>query len=407
LALGLLPGTSLDGQVRLSWTEPTSNGGRAIAAYTVTATDLTDSSGSKSVAFTASSNGSVLTAGTVTGLTNGHRYRFTVKASNAAGDGDESAAITVAPAGKPAAPTGVVATRGDRSASVAFNAPASGGLPITGYTVTDANSNRKIEGTSSPIVVGNLINGQSYRFTVSATSTAGTSDESAVSDPVVPAGEPGAPTLVGATRGDGSATVSWQPPVTNGGLPVSSYMVVANPAVATPAACMAPALTGSSRNCVFTGLANGQSYTFTVIATTAFGQSAASEPSSAVVPNGVPLAPTGVAAVAGVGSATVTFTPPVSRGTAITSYSVVARNLSDGYDASTTFGSGSPITVDSLVNGKRYSFTVRGTNSAGQGSGATSSEVVIGSLPGAPASVVATAAAGGGANISVTAPTVV
>ena len=80
----------------------------------------------------------------------------------------------------PGAPTSVVATAGNASASVAFTAPASnGGSPITGYTVTatptsSAPAKRKsssvitVSGTSLSIVVTGLSLGINYIFSVLA-----------------------------------------------------------------------------------------------------------------------------------------------------------------------------------------------------------------------------------------------
>ncbi|MFE6796268.1 S-layer homology domain-containing protein [Paenibacillus chitinolyticus] len=71
--------TAGDGQAVVSFTAPVSDGGNAITGYEVTA-----SPGDKVVSGTASPI-------TVTGLTNGTAYRFTVKALNAAGESAASA----------------------------------------------------------------------------------------------------------------------------------------------------------------------------------------------------------------------------------------------------------------------------------------------------------------------------
>jgi hypothetical protein len=76
--------TAGDGRATVFWTPPTSNGGSALTGYTVTS-----SPGS----FTTSVPGSVPFA-TVSGLTNGVEYTFTVIASNAIGPSAASAAST-------------------------------------------------------------------------------------------------------------------------------------------------------------------------------------------------------------------------------------------------------------------------------------------------------------------------
>ena len=67
-------------------------------------------------------------------------------------------------------------TPGDGQVSVSFTPPASnGGSAITGYTVTAQPGSITVPGTSSPIVVAGLANGQAYTFTVTATNAFGTS----------------------------------------------------------------------------------------------------------------------------------------------------------------------------------------------------------------------------------------
>ena len=82
----------------ISFTTPASTGGSPITGYTVTSTP-----------------GSITATGptspiVVTGLTNGTSYTFTVHATNAIGNGPESApSNSVTPSGVPGAPTNVVA----------------------------------------------------------------------------------------------------------------------------------------------------------------------------------------------------------------------------------------------------------------------------------------------------------
>ena len=85
-----------------------------------------------------------------------------------------------------------------------------------------------------------------------------------------------------------------------------------------------------------------------------------------------PGAPTAVSAVAGNGSAVVSFTAPASDGgDPINSYTVTS---SPG--GITATGAGSPITVSGLSNGTSYTFTVKATSPAGTGAASAASASV-------------------------------
>jgi hypothetical protein len=89
---------------------------------------------------------------------------------------------------------------------------------------------------------------------------------------------PSAPANVTATPGNGQALVSFDAAGTNGGPAISSYTVTSNPGGYT--------YSGAGTTIKATGLINGTSYTFTVVATNSVGSSSASAPSNAVTPLG-------------------------------------------------------------------------------------------------------------------------
>jgi fibronectin type 3 domain-containing protein len=73
---------------------------------------------------------------TLTGLSGGVAYRFSVAAHNAIGVGTRSAEISAAPNGAPGAPRNVTATPGTLKVTISWTAPSDdGGSPITGYKV--------------------------------------------------------------------------------------------------------------------------------------------------------------------------------------------------------------------------------------------------------------------------------
>lgn len=117
------------------------------------------------------------------------------------------------------------------------------------------------------------------------------------------------------------------------------------------------------------------------LTTNAFNQFVASLRTTQVAAT-VPGAPSSVAATAGDGQATVTFTPPTSNGGAsITSYTVTASpgNI-------TAVGTSSPITITGLSNGTTYTFTVKATNSVGSSSASAASSSITPVAPVVPAS---------------------
>lgn len=115
---------------------------------------------------------------TVTGLTKGVDYTFTVQALTAAGP---------SPVTKPDAPTGVTATLGaGQSVAVAWTAPVNtGGATVAGYTVTASNGGGTCTTSGAPqCTVSGLDRGGRYMFTVVATNVKGDSDPSAPSNEV-------------------------------------------------------------------------------------------------------------------------------------------------------------------------------------------------------------------------------
>jgi hypothetical protein len=269
-AAGSVSASHGNGSATVSFSAPAPNGGTPVLRYTVTSSPDNIS---------VSGLGSPIS---VSGLTNGTAYTFTVTATNAKGSGAASAASApVTPsADVPGAPASVTASAGNGSATVAFTAPLSnGGSAITGYTVTSTPAggvdvNAGTTGTIHQIT--GLRNGTTYTFTVTASNAAGTGAGSMPSNLVTPVTVPDAPSAVSATTDHGMASVGFSAPANNGGSAIIRYTVTASPGGITASAPASPI--------TVMGLTDGVSYTFTVTATSAVGTGAPSAPSGAVTP---------------------------------------------------------------------------------------------------------------------------
>jgi titin len=331
----------------------------------------------------------------LTGLVNGTTYSIKLRAVNAAGRGTESASVSVTPGSPPGAPTGLSATAGNTSASIAFTAPASNGsAAITNYQYSINNgawTARSPAATTSPLSLTGLVNGTTYSIKLRAVNAAGGGTES-VAVSVTP-GVPGQPTAVRASPGNASASITFMYPANNGAA-ITKYEYSNNNGAWT--ACNQV----NSTTLSITGLVNGTTYSIKIRAVNAVGGGTESAAVS-VTPGSQPTAPTGLSATAGNTTASIAFTAPASTGgSAITNYQILIDNgtWNPRSPAATT----SPLSLTGLTNGRTYSIKLRAVNATGGGNESVAVSVTPG-LAGAPTNLVATAT-NGGASIAFTAP---
>jgi hypothetical protein len=260
---------------------------------------------------------------------------------------------------------------------VSWTPPASdGGSPVTGYVITAAPGGKTV--TTARVrafLVGGLANGTRYTFTVAAVNSAGTGKPSVPSAAVTPrsAVRPGAPGSVRAVAGYRQVTVFWRAPASDGGDPVSGYVVAAHPGAVTVR------VSGAARSAVLAGLTNGTSYRVSVGAVTAagtgrMGLSSAVRPRA--TPPDTPLGVTAAPASAFGSGVRLTWQAPGSDGgSAVTGYVITVSGTTRKVTASAAARS---VTVSGLTAGKSYTFGVAARNAKGTGPAAVSPPATAG-----------------------------
>ena len=185
---------------------------------------------------------------------------------------------------------------------------------------------------------------------------------------------PGPPTGLTATAGNGRVTLSWSPPASNGGAAIIGYdLYMGTSSHGESRSPVSGGLIGGT-NYTVSGLTNGTTYYFTADAVNdANLHSVVSAEASATpaAPVTAPGAPRGLTATAGDAQVSLSWQAPGSNGgAAITGYRVY-QGTSKKPVASVT---GTGTTVKNLTNGTAYSFKVTAVNKAGEGpaSGAAS-----------------------------------
>jgi fibronectin type 3 domain-containing protein len=292
-----------DGKVMLSWTVPNLDGGSPITGYNVYRSTTPGGEGSTPYATAVSSTY------TDSAATNGTKYYYTVAAVNAVGTGPQSGEANATPqaaATVPSAPQGLTATGSNQAVQLSWSAPASnGGATVTSYNVYRSTTAGG-EG-STPVATGvtgtsytdnPLTNGTTYYYTVAAVNAVGTGPQSTEANAAPKAGAPTAPLGLTASAGNGSVSLSWSAPTSNGGSAITGYNVYRGTSPGGEATT--PVTTGvTGTSFTDTGLANGTTYYYKVAAVNSAGTSPPSNEASAT-----PQVPSAAAYVGRVGSAT-------------------------------------------------------------------------------------------------------
>ncbi|MCW6006450.1 fibronectin type III domain-containing protein [Micromonospora sp. CPCC 205371] len=345
-----------NGDIGLSWT---SVPGAGWVNYRVYQKDQATPDADYEPAIT---GGSTATGATVTGLTPGHTYQFTVSAYNSGGEGPRSAPVTAT--STVVSPTNVTAQPlSDGQIKVSWTAPG----PDLWYWVyyhddtADPDNEKPFTQTAYPVVggtsvtLGYLTGGNTYSFYVTTVSSRG---ESAPSNRATATSAlPIAPRLTATARNDGGIDLAWTAPA-----PGYMYWVYYHDDTADPSGAAGFTryeLPFTKTTFTATPLYIGHKYTYYV--TSASG-GATSVPSNRASATAYLPSPTGLSASAGDGKIQLWWQEPLPG-----QWYWVYMKVGNGSYTRMTYPvtSGTSMTASPLTNGQQYSFYVTTIGSGG------------------------------------------
>ena len=366
-----LTATAGNAQVTLSWTAVTGATSYRVYRGTTagTRTALTSAGGTPADPTTNSFIN--------TGLTNGTAYFYTVSAINAGGEGAQS---DETPARTPVLPqvTGLTATAGNAQVTLSW-AAVTGATSYRVYRGTTAGTRTALtsaggalaDPTTNSLIDTGLTNDDTYYYSVSAidADSMGAQSEETSATPVLPQ-----VTGLRATLAGMQVTLSWT--AVNG---ATSYRVYRGTTAGTRTALTSAGGTPAdptTNSFINTGLANGDTYYYSVSAIDADSEGAQSTEVSAT-PMAAATAPgqvTGLTATPGNREVTLRWTPVEGA----TSYRV-QRGTTAGTRTAITSAGGTPADPTeisftdsmSLINGDTYYYSVSAINDSGMGTQST------------------------------------
>ena len=394
-----------DGQVRLQWTAPISDGGNPINSYEYQQKTSSTPFGSW---INISGSNANTTEHTVTGLTNGTNYTFRVRAKNPMGEGLPSNEASATPVTVPSVPQNFTLTPGNGRVRLDWTAPASdGGSAILRYehrhkAGTDSFTTwTNVPGSNintTQYTVTGLTNGTLYTFEIRAATA--TTRGMAASETTTPmAVAPDAPRELSTRSQNQAIELTWQPPLDNGGSPIIRYEYqqrTGNGPFGTWMNIPNSGVTGLNANSyTVTGLTNGASYHFKLRAVNNADESAASNEALGIPqPITTPDKPRAMQVSSGNGRVIVQWIEPLrDGGTPILHYEYCLQQLFQCASNWITIPDSAPGETNhgqyaiSSSNGTFTRVHLRAVNDQGRSNSVDRSAVPLAGAPAAPANL--------------------
>ncbi len=288
----------------------------------------------------------------------------------------------------PSPPTNVVGTPGDGKVSLQWDDAMDGGSSITGYTVymsQTSGSGYSVQGSgvTSPYEVTGLTNSQTYYFVVTATNVLGESVYSKEVS-VIPSGTVTEPLNVISTPGRSQVDLSWDPPTSDGGSPITGYNVYRSEISGQSYVLLG----GNTSALGYSDITpvNGITYYYVVTAKNIFMESAYSSEVSAR-PTGESVPPDNISTfLTDAETIAVNWSAPYTDGGyPITGYNVYRSQTSGGPytfigSNNTDFG----FEDTSVVNLEIYYYVVTAVNGFGESKFSEESKIKVAKVPFAP-----------------------
>jgi hypothetical protein len=277
----------------------------------------------------------------------------------------------------PMAPRSLTGQAGDSAAYLTWLPPTNdGGSTIKSYRVyrKTAKGSVKSVGRANALSFTDTtaVDGTTYTYTVAALNGIGEGPPSSATTVTPQHGvvtPPGAPTGLGSTSLPGAIQLSWDPPPSNGGTPITGYQVLRS---STPGTETLLTTLGTVTTYLDTAVTVQARYYYTVRAINAKGTGSASNETTASPNSGVPSPPV-LSGTPTSGKVTLTWPAVVDNGSPLTKLTLVR----DGIRIAILTPDIRTYVDSAVAHGTSYRYQLKATNSVGSSNFSNSVTVLV------------------------------